>query len=147
MERVRHYSKPVYQGKWLQRMVEVAEKSAKMPIRPPEPATPVQKVDRRLSPAQIAELVQAYRDGDGTPELRRRYSLSQGSVLKILHSHDVTMRRQGLTGEQIANATDLYGAGQSLAKIGIKLGVEAGTVRRALLKQGVQMRDTHGRQR
>ncbi|WP_344034663.1 hypothetical protein, partial [Mycolicibacterium alvei] len=44
-------------------MVALAEKSAKMPTRPPEPPVPVQKVDRRLSADQIAEIVQAY-EGD-----------------------------------------------------------------------------------
>lgn len=127
-------------------MVELAEKSATKPIRASEQSVQIQKVDRRLSPAQIAELVQAYRDGAGTPELRRRYSLSQGSVLKLLQSHGVKMRRKGLTDEQIREARKLYESGQSLAKVGAHLAVEAGTVRRALMKHGVRMRDTHGRQ-
>ncbi|BBX25032.1 hypothetical protein MALV_01570 [Mycolicibacterium alvei] len=88
-----------------------------------------------------------YKDGTGTPELRSRYNLSQGSVLKILHSHGVTMRRQGITDEQIDDAVHLYELGESLAKIGAHLGAEAGTVRRALLNRGVRMRDTHGRER
>ena len=51
-------------GQRLRRMVEMAEKSMK------------------ASAETIAELAQAYRDGVGTPELRRRYGLSQGSVLQ-----------------------------------------------------------------
>jgi hypothetical protein len=52
-----------------------------------------------------------------------------------------------MTGEQIDDAVRLYEAGQSLAKIGAELGVEAGTVRRALMKRGIRLRDTHGRRR
>lgn len=67
-------------------------------------------------------------------------------MLKLLQSHGVKMRRQGLTDEQIREARKLYESGQSLAKVGAHLAVEAGTVRRALMKHGVRMRDTHGRQ-
>lgn len=47
---VRRFSKPVYQGKWLRRMVELAEKSATKPIGASEQLVQIQKVDRRLSP-------------------------------------------------------------------------------------------------
>ena len=55
----------------------------------------VQRVDRRLSAETIAELVQAYQDGVGTPTLRKRYGISQGSVLNLLRQHGVIMRRNG----------------------------------------------------
>jgi DNA-directed RNA polymerase specialized sigma24 family protein len=47
--------------------------------------------------------------------------------------------------EQIQRAVLMYAQGQSLAKIGTQLGVDAGTVHARLREQGVQMRDTHGR--
>ena len=39
----------------------------------------------------------------------------------------------------------MYAQGDSLAVIGTRLGVDAGTVHARLRKRGMQMRDTHGR--
>ncbi|MCX2934705.1 hypothetical protein ORI20_31015 [Mycobacterium sp. CVI_P3] len=75
--------------------MEIVEKLAKTQVREVSPLPQIQKVDRRLSAETIAELVQAYRDGVGTPTLRRRYNLSQGSVLKLLREHGVIMRPNG----------------------------------------------------
>jgi hypothetical protein len=108
---MKRYSKPVYQGRRLRRMVELAEKSAEMPAGEATSLPQAQRVDRRLSPETIAELVQAYRDGASTTELRRHYELSQGSVIKLLHEHSVAMRNQGLVGGDVATATELYQSG------------------------------------
>jgi site-specific recombinase XerC len=67
---------PVYQGSRLRRMVEFAEKSRKTPIEEVSSPPQVRRVDRRLSAETMAMLVQAYRDGVGTPALRRRYAIS-----------------------------------------------------------------------
>lgn len=90
------YSKPAYQGSRIRKTVELVEKLAKSQLREASPLTQEHRVDRRLSAETIAELVQAYRDGEGTPTLRRRYGLSQGSVLKLLREHSVTMRSSGV---------------------------------------------------
>jgi hypothetical protein len=92
---MKRYSNPVYQGVRLQQLVELLASEAKGPFRSVTPLPPIQRVDRRLSAETIAELVQAYRDGAGTPTLRRRYKLSQGSVLKLLREHEVVMRPNG----------------------------------------------------
>ena len=95
VELMKRYSKPEYQGSGLRRMVEMAKKSAEMPIREAPSPSQEDRMDRRLSSETIAELAQADRDGIGTPELRRRYKISQGSVLKLLRAHGVTMRAVG----------------------------------------------------
>ena len=138
------YSKPVYQGSRIRKTVEMVEKLTKMPVREPVSLPQVSRVDRRLSAEMIAELVQAYRDGVGTPELRRRYGLGQGSVIKILHGHGVEMRNQGLAEGDITTAVELYRSGASLAQIGERFGVSANAVRRALVGAGVVMRARGG---
>lgn len=140
MELVRRYSKLVYQGRRLRRMVDLADKSAKTPVREITPLPQTQRVDRRLSAETIAELVQAYRDGAGTPELRQRYGLSQGSVIKILRSNGVEMRGQGLADSDVSIAAELYRSGATLAKLGERFGVSPNAVRRALDAAGVAMR-------
>lgn len=144
MDLLNRYSKNSYQGSRIRKAVELI---GSMQVRE-VPALPSEsRVDRRLSGETIAELVQAYQGGMTTAQLRQRYSLSQGSVIKLLRQHGVPMRRQGLTDEQIETAIQKYEAGQSLATIGRKLGVDHGTVWRALKKRGVQMRDTRGNPR
>jgi hypothetical protein len=144
VELMKRYSKPVYQGRRLRRMVVLAEKAAKTQVREVTPLSQTQRVDRRLSVETITELVQAYRDGASTPELRRRYDLSQGSVIKILHEHGVEMRGQGLADDEVPTAAELYRAGATLARLGEQFGVSPNAVRRALLSVGVVMRARGG---
>jgi hypothetical protein len=92
----------------------------------------------------ITGLVQAYRDGTGTSELRRRYNLSQGSVLKLLRAHGVTMRRQGLADSDLLTAAKLYRNGASLAQLGEQFGVSYSAVRRGLISAGAVLRPRGG---
>jgi hypothetical protein len=144
VELMKRYSNPVYQGRRLRRMVEMAEKSAKKQVRTPEPVVLVQRVDRRMSAETIAELVQAYRDGVPTTRLRERYALSQGSVIKLLHEHGVEMRGQGLADSDVSAAAELYRGGMTLAQLGNRFGVSPNAVRRALVAAGVVMRARGG---
>ena len=59
-ELMKRYSNPVYQGRRLRQMVEMAEKSAKRPVRAVSSLPQVQRVDRRLTSETTAELVQTY---------------------------------------------------------------------------------------
>jgi hypothetical protein len=121
-------------------MAELVEESAETPVRTREPLPQVQRVDRRLSSETIAELVQTYRDGASTTQLRHQYELGQGSVIKILHKHGVVMRNQGLGDDDLAVAATLYRDGQTLAQLGLRFGVSPNAVRRALVSTGVVMR-------
>jgi hypothetical protein len=125
-------------------MVEVTAKSANLQVREPASLPQAQRVDRRLSSETITELVQTYRDGVGTPELRRRYELSQGSVIKILHDHGVAMRGHGLADSDVPAAAELYRGGATLAQLGERFGVSPNAVRRALASAGAVMRPRGG---
>jgi hypothetical protein len=142
---MKRYSNPVYQGRQLRQLVDLIEKSAKRPVRAVVPLPQVQRVDRRLAAETIAELVQAYRDGVPTPELRQRYELSQGSVIKILHRHGVQMRSHGMTDGDLPAAAELYCRGATLAQLGKRFGVSPNAVRRALKSAGIVMRPRGGR--
>jgi hypothetical protein len=96
-------------------------------------------INRRLSQAIIMELVDAYRRGTPTTTLCEQYHLAKGSVLKLLADHNVTMRHQPLTEQQIEQAIERYQAGDSLATIGTALGSTASTVRAALKARGIVM--------
>jgi hypothetical protein len=57
------------------------------------------------------------------------------------------MRRRGLDQGQVDQAAELYAQRWSVARIGGHLGVDGGTVWLALRERGVEMRDSHGRER
>ena len=74
----------------------------------------------------------------------RRYGLSQGSVITILHSHGVEMRGQGLADNDIPTAAELYRSGTTLAQLGEHFGSSPNAIRRALVSAGVVMRARGG---
>lgn len=99
------------------------------------------RLDRRLSPDTIAELVAAYRTGTSTNQLCRRYSISKGGILKLLAEHGVTIRYQSMTADQIDDAVQLYvDDGLSIRKIAEKLGKSKGSIWKALHERGIKMR-------
>lgn len=76
-----------------------------------------------------------------------RFSIHRVTASAHLHRQGVTVRRQGLDAEGVAQAVRLYEGGWSLARIGDRLGVDATTVWTALKAQEIPIRDTHGRER
>ncbi|GAC1402501.1 MAG: hypothetical protein NVS4B6_27760 [Mycobacterium sp.] len=110
------------------------------------PAQPF-KLDQRLKPAIVAEIVSRYEAGEPSTAIAASHALSKGSVIRLLREADIPIRNQGLTDDQIADAAQLNASGLSLAKIGAQFDVDHGTVWRQLKKVGVRMRDTHGRER
>jgi DNA-directed RNA polymerase specialized sigma24 family protein len=101
----------------------------------------------KLTPQQITELVQGYKDGQTVYALADRFAIHRVTVSAHLHRHGVQLRRQGLSPLDATHAQLLYAEGWSLARIGTRLDVDAHTIRRALKAHGVCMRDTHGRER
>jgi hypothetical protein len=103
------------------------------------------KLSQRLTAETI---VTRYEAGEPSTSLMKAFNLSKGSVLKVLREAGATMRNQGLSQEQISEAQRLYEETEwSLARIGEKFNVDHGTVWRQLVKRGVRIRDTHGRER
>lgn len=140
------YSKPVYQGSRLRKLVEMLP-SLQVKGRNVEaaPLPRVFKVSQRLTAEAEGELAEAYRAGATTTELRRRYGLSQGSVLRLLAEQGVEMRQQGLCEADVPVAAKLYVAGWTLAQLGTKYGVSPNAVRRKLMEAGVRMRPRGGK--
>lgn len=101
----------------------------------------------RLSDRQIAALVDEYLAGATVYELAARFGIHRVTVSTHLHRQGVTLRRQGLDTEGVAQAIRLYQDGLSVARIGDRLGIDPTTVWTALKNQGITTRDTHGRER
>lgn len=95
----------------------------------------------------MQQLIEGYQAGATVYELGDQFGIERRTVSAILHRHGVPMRRRGLSGEQIDDAVRLYNQGWSLARIGARMDVAAGTVRQRLHERGVTMRDTQGQPR
>jgi hypothetical protein len=105
---------------------------------------PKPRSKRFLSPGDIADLVHRYQVGETTQQIGTHYGISKTRVATILREQGITLRRQGLTDEQVSEAANFYGAGKSLAWIGARYGVSHTTVATALRQQGVQLRPRPG---
>jgi transposase-like protein len=116
----------------------------KWPVTSTDTKIQPRRLDRRLSPDAITELVAAYCTGSSTNELCRSYGISKGGVLQILADHSVAMRYQPMIDDEIDQAVRLYVDDELLIRsIATKLGKSKGSVWKALHERGVTMRPAH----
>lgn len=113
---------------------------------PPEPRRrPSKQRHRRLSEAEVEELVNLFLCGERHKDLATRFGVNRDTVTQILRRRGFAWER-GLRPEEAREAARLYVyEGWSLARVGEAFGCHAGTVRRALLEAGVQTRPRSGR--
>lgn len=135
-----HYSKDAVQGRLLAELVKFVRSLAKRQVKRSEPRPKIHKLEQRLAPEVGEELATAYRAGASTADLRRRFGLSQPSVLKLLAGHGVETRHQRFAEEDALSAVALYQEGQTMMQLAEKFGVNIKTIRRALVRHGVTIR-------
>jgi DNA-binding CsgD family transcriptional regulator len=92
-------------------------------------------------------MVPDYQAGAKIKDLAARYRINRSTVFGHINRTGVRRHYPALVSEEIMEATQLYQSGRSLAAIGRHLGVNASTIRTALLRAGVAMRDCQGRER
>jgi len=92
-------------------------------------------------------LVAAYLGGKTFYELAQQFSIHRNNVSNLLKRQGVLLRWRSLSPSQIDLAVELYREGHSAAAIAPQFECDPGTVRLALIKTGVRMRDSHGRER
>jgi len=95
----------------------------------------------RLSAEQQATLVARYSSGETSTVLADEYGVAKSTILRILRESRVVVRRQLLTAEQVSEAADLYESGLSLSQVAKRLDVNQETMRVAILKAGVILRE------
>ena len=108
---------------------------------------PILQRQRRLTDSQALMLRDRYNEGATVYELAKEFGIRRATVSERLKKAGVSMRCQSPRSELINSMAGLYESGLSLAAVGDRVGTSPGTVRRYLLIAGVQMRDSHGRQR
>jgi len=96
--------------------------------------------NRKLSPSEVAELVDAYRRGTEIRKLARQYGVHRHTVDRHLERADVVKRPVVKMSAVAARARELYEEGWSTQRIGRQIGVSASTAYKALKREGVKMR-------
>lgn len=113
-----------------------------LPVEPTRRRRPHRQ--RRLSPAEVDELTDAYRDGSTLVELASRFQINRTTVIDHLTRRSVPRRRQpSMTPTQVHDAAELYGTGLSLAAVAERVGFDKKTVRKELAKAGVVIRSSN----
>ncbi|MBB4930382.1 lambda repressor-like predicted transcriptional regulator [Lipingzhangella halophila] len=105
----------------------------------------VPRAIQRPTDKHISDIVAEYREGATIRQLAIKHRIGRETVSKILKQSGVTMRRTGLTPEQVEEAVRLYTKGWSLAKIGNRFSVDGKTVWSRLTDRGVRMREPYER--
>jgi transposase-like protein len=96
-----------------------------------------------LKPDEIAALLDAYSKGATIDSLAEAFRIDRVTVMKIRDRAHAPRRWRSLE-DHIAEASRLYQGGSSLATLGERFGVDAETVRRALLSTGMTLRPRRG---
>jgi dsRNA-specific ribonuclease len=114
----------------------------------PSDATGVAPKQRhhRLPPQELDRLTADYRSGVAVNDLAAQYGINRYTVIEHMRRQGVPRRYPRLGETEVRQAISLYYSGESLAKIGKQMHVDAGTVGRALHEAGLVLRDCHGRE-
>lgn len=119
----------------------------RLTVRRPElpPVDRKRPLKRRVSRAEIDQIIAKYRSGISTNQLMAEHHLAKRTISALLNANGVTMRHQGLTYEQAREAAELYRASRSLAWIADHFGgISPTTIARALRQQDVSLRPRRG---
>jgi hypothetical protein len=141
------YSKPRPREKDLDKLQHLLERATRNPnAQPATTDAKIRNITRRLGHERIKELVADYDSNLTTITLMSKYQLSKTSVIYLLEANGVTLRRQGLTEDQVATAVSLY-KDHSLTELTRQLRLPRESIRRALIDAGVEMRSRGGTKR
>ena len=103
-------------------------------------------VQRRLSDAEIDDLIHRYGERASIDALARRYEVHRTTIIGHLDRAGVTRRRvvRKMTDVSVARAAARYGEGASLAVAAQEFGVHGRTLAREFRRAGVSIRARRG---
>jgi transposase-like protein len=101
---------------------------------------------RRLSPTDLDDLLEAYRAGATISQLAVEFGIHRTTVASHLDRHGVPRHSEQTAWDDDAlrRAAELYATGSSLADIAHRFGVDAQTVANRFRRAGVAVRPRRG---
>jgi len=97
-----------------------------------------------LAPEELEQIVSRFREGMPMKVIAVDLQIDRRKVRKVLYEAGAARPRTRLTVAQIADAARMYEEGASLARVGERFAVSAGTMRAKLLTAGVEIRPRAG---
>lgn len=88
-----------------------------------------------------------YEAGATLRELAKDLGIGRERLASLLRERGVRLRRASPSENDVREMTRRYAAGESLERVGTKLGFSPSTIRNHLLNAGIALRDAHGRER
>lgn len=130
-------------------LVRMAAMHAQIRHRPAHPArrAPVVGTQTRVSEAALLAAEARYAAGATLREIAPDLDVSRQRLAALLRARGIRLRRRTPSAAEVDEMARRYSAGESLERVGSRLGFSAGTVRLHLLETGLRMRDSHGRER
>ncbi|MBX3088404.1 MAG: hypothetical protein KF742_07920 [Cryobacterium sp.] len=120
-------------------------------IRARTVATPPNRSDARkriaLSEDQLLAAEKRYLAGETLRTVASTLGIGRPRLASLFRERGLRVRRLSPTDAEVNEMIYRYERGESLARIGTKLGFHANTIRTRLLEHGIETRDTHGRER
>lgn len=107
-----------------------------------EPRAPRPHGVSRLTASQNARIADLYQAGWKPVDIARELGTTEWTVHHRLNRLGVVRRPTGLTPEQCREAVRLYQDGESLRQIGLKLGFNDKTVKKAIVEAGLASRES-----
>jgi transposase-like protein len=103
-------------------------------------------VQRRLSNADVDDLVRAYRAGSSIDSLAARLGVNRTTIISHLDRRGIERRRsvRKMTDRSVRQAAKSYAAGESLVQVASQFGVDARTLAREFRRAGVPIRPRRG---
>jgi len=96
---------------------------------------------RRLSEAELAEMIGVYRSGKTAFEAAKLFGIHRQTVTRLLVKHGIPLHpRATIDAKLLAELTWHYERGKSTVELGRKYNLAASSVGKALKKSGVQLR-------
>lgn len=99
----------------------------------------------RLTEAMLDEAERRYRAGEILRLIAGDLGVSHQRLAERLRDRGVRLRGEQPSPEQVLEMCRWYEQGESLARVGAKVGFNASTVRIHLLRAGLALRDSQGR--
>lgn len=108
---------------------------------------PLPKPVPRLTEEMLDEAERRYRGGEILRAIAGDLGVSRQRLAERLRERGVRLRREKPSSEQVLEMCRRYEQGESLARIGERLGFNPSSVRLYLLRVGMPLRNPHGRGR
>jgi len=105
------------------------------------------RAQRRLSPADVDDLIATYRAGATIRHLAAEFGIHRTTVVGHLDRHGVPRHSELAVRESgtLEEAAGLYASGLSLADVADRFGIDAQTVANRFRRAGVAVRPRRGR--